>query len=567
MVATASVQVPAGHYDPAQSGFWTDHWSYTLDHLNTYLSVFPDKKEWLLYDSPRLPFFFSDAIVMPRKDKYTIGTTGDVRQYNAAIVTGPKADQVNIIKAQPNYVSDGQTGGTWQLDQWGNTFSVTVISKMVLLTLTKFCLLDPMGMGLEMEAGKPGWNDAMNGLPGLIGSEMPAAHELHQLIKFVGQSVDELERSVAIPSELDMLLRVVDQEIRSFNNDMNYWDGVRTALEAYRKQTALTFDGHLVHWNPAQLGLSTGVLGRMLERSQAGIDKAVTFGRDGVVTPTYFYFKAAEFDTYGNGIRVTRFELVTLPLFLEGPVRLMKTLQSNQQREALYAAVKTSNLYDSKLSLYKISESLVGQPFEVGRMMAFQPGWLENESVWTHMSYKWYLELLRAGLYDQFFEEMKKGIVCFMNPNRFGRSPLEAASFIVSSAFPDSDLHGSGFLARLSGSTAEFLSIWNLMMTGPKPFTMPSSSQGLVLALQPLLPDWLWGNEGTVSFTFLGCVKVTYHNPAKSHTWGKNAPIIYKSVLSKADGISVTLAGPVIKEPYASSVRDKQYVAINIYFE
>ena len=29
-------------------------------------------------------------------------------------------------------------------------------------------------MGIEMEAGKPGWNDAMNGLPGLFGSEMPS---------------------------------------------------------------------------------------------------------------------------------------------------------------------------------------------------------------------------------------------------------------------------------------------------------------------------------------------------------------------------------------------------------
>ena len=30
--------------------------------------------------------------------------------------------------------------------------------------------LDPMGLGIEMEAGKPGWNDAMNRLPGVLGS-------------------------------------------------------------------------------------------------------------------------------------------------------------------------------------------------------------------------------------------------------------------------------------------------------------------------------------------------------------------------------------------------------------
>ena len=32
---------------------------------------------------------------------------------------------------------------------------------------TGFSSLDQSGFGVEMEGGKPGWNDAMNGLPGL----------------------------------------------------------------------------------------------------------------------------------------------------------------------------------------------------------------------------------------------------------------------------------------------------------------------------------------------------------------------------------------------------------------
>jgi hypothetical protein len=42
-------------------------------------------------------------------------------------------------------------------------------------------------------------------------------------------------------------------------------------------------------------------------------------------------------------------------------------------------------------------------------MMAFTPGWLENQSIWMHMSYKYYLELLRGKLFDQFFSEMRGG--------------------------------------------------------------------------------------------------------------------------------------------------------------
>jgi len=65
----------------------------------------------------------------------------------------------------------------------------------------------------------------------------------------------------------------------------------------------------------------------------------------------------------------------------------------------------------------------------------------------------------------RFFEEIKTGLVPFMDNKVYGRSPLEAASFIVSSAFPDPKLHGASFLARLSGSTAEMLSMWAVRTT------------------------------------------------------------------------------------------------------
>ena len=45
---------------------------------------------------------------------------------------------------------------------------MSVISKLCILGMLKFSTLDPYGMGIEMEGGKPGWNDAMNGLPGNI---------------------------------------------------------------------------------------------------------------------------------------------------------------------------------------------------------------------------------------------------------------------------------------------------------------------------------------------------------------------------------------------------------------
>lgn len=231
-------------------------------------------------------------------------------------------------------------------------------------------------------------------------------------------------------------------------------------------------------------------------------------------------------------VQPLKFVQHSLPLFLEGPTRHLKTIDSINERRYVYQRTRNSNLYDEPLQMYTLSESLENMGSDVGRMVAFSAGWLENQSVWLHMSYKFYLELLRGGLYEEFFTEISTGLVPFMNSEVYARSPLEAASFIVSSAFPDKKLHGQGFLARLSGSTAEFLSMWAIMMGGEKPFSINSDTKTLQLTLSPIIPGWLFPENGKLSFTFLGSIAVTYVNPDRKDTWKmkpKSASIIDKN--------------------------------------
>lgn len=54
------------------------------------------------------------------------------------------------------------------------------------------------------------------------------------------------------------------------------------------------------------------------------------------------------------------------------------------------------------------------------------------------------------------FEDLKNALPPFMDPSVYGRSTLENSSFIASSVNPDESMHGRGFVARLSGTTAEF---------------------------------------------------------------------------------------------------------------
>ena len=196
-------------------------------------------------------------------------------------------------------------------------------------------------------------------------------------------------------------------------------------------------------------------------------------------------------------------------------------------------------------------------------------GWLENESVWLHMSYKFMLELLRGHLYDAFFLEISQGLVPFMDNKRFGRSPLEAASFIVSSAFPDPKLHGAGFLARLSGSTAEFMSMWTIMTQGHQPFVVDENGE-VNLHLRPILARWMFFKDGTLSFTFLGSTKVVYHNPHMLDTWNLS-PTSYEIVLShnKKDGSSNTLVQKVQGEftgnELAILIREQKVKSIDVY--
>jgi hypothetical protein len=580
LVTAKAEQVPAGQYKVAsvgvqgQNGFWVDHFTYLLDLITNFVAVYPDKKEYMLFDSDPIPYYISPVRIVNRTEKNMIVTAEKIRQYDAFAMSPAKAAQLETMTKEPGFCGDAGGSGFWQRTAKGGVMKVSIIAKLVTLCATKFSIMDPLGMGVEMEGGKPGWNDAMNGLPALFGSEMPSAYELHELIDFVGVSVDEASREVTMPEEVGGLLTSIEANLAALSSgklsSFEYWDKAHDAVEAYRSATETTFSGGMVSWDAKRLGGGSGLFGAMLSRLDDGVKRALTYATDPdrSVSPTYFRFAVGSYKEVGTSARGLKtiqvqswLEPEALPHFLEGPVRHLKTLkaQSVSAKERVYNAVAASDLFDTKLKMYKVSASLAAQPFEVGRMKAFDSGWLENESIWLHMSYKWLLELLRAGLYEQFFKDLKLGAVCFMDPAVLGRSPLEAASFIVSSAFPDPSLHGTGFQARLSGTTAEFLSMWNHMMTGATPFTLDKDGS-LQLTLSPVIPSWMWREDGTVTFSFLGDIEVTYISTSKADSWKSTVQgyeLVGPSGVTHVDG-------PAVPMPTAEAVRSLKFTAIKV---
>ena len=460
----------------------------------------------------------------------------------------------------------------------GAIYRTNLFSKLFILTLIKFATLDPFGMGIEMEAGRPGWDDALNGLPGLFGSSMAETFALKRLVQFLRKAIPQAEGGqVRLPVEIMRFLRKVVNELKRCQSsgleerDFQYWDKVSSAREAYRASIRLGLDGAEEELTFARMEI---ILVSFETKIEAGITRAI--GLNNGLPPTYFSFQVDEFDLLKDkeghpksdrqgrpGIHARRFSALPLPLFLEGMVRAMRVQESGCAKH-LYEQVKESPLYDHKLKMYKLNASLEALPNDIGRARAFTPGWLENESIWLHMEYKYLLEVLRSGLYQNFFKDLKTGLIPFLDPEVYGRSTLENSSFLVSSAHPDELLHGAGFVARLSGASVEFLSMWRLMMAGAQPFFVQKDQ--LCLALKPILPGWLFNEDGTISFQFLGRTPVTYHNPSRRDSFDPQA-VIRSICMQPNQGRAIELAGEVIPAPYARQVRDGKIKHIDVYFE
>lgn len=475
-------------------GYWCDHWTYNLDLIEEYLSMYPEKEAELLTEQ-RYTYFLSQEKVNPRAARYERTPQG-IRQYHAL-------DEKSKRDTADKLVRTGMGHGT--------VYRGSLLEKLLVLAATKFATIDPYGMGVEMEGGKPGWYDALNGLPGIFGSSMAETYELQRMLTYVDHALS-LEKEIPIFVELEEFLQalaavVVSQQPEIAGGErllhLDFWNGINDAKEAYRDRVYDGISGEVVTVSATEL---RDIIGKFREVLQLGIERALRLGNG--LAPTYFYYEVTGCEEDAAGIHPTEFLLHMVPAFLEGPVRYLKLPLAREKKQQLYEKVKSSNLYDQKLAMYKINESLESASYELGRCRCFTPGWLENESIWLHMEYKYLLELLRSGLYEEFVEDFHKACVPFMDPKVYGRSILENSSFIASSANPNEAIHGKGFVARLSGSTIEYISMWKGMMFGEKPFTMKDA---LCFHLSPVLPAYLIDENRTVSATFGGGMKVVYH--------------------------------------------------------
>ncbi|MBQ8833688.1 MAG: hypothetical protein IJ001_02020 [Oscillospiraceae bacterium] len=518
-------------------GYWCDHWTYNLDLIESYLAVYPERKEQLLFGDRRYRWYETRVLVNPRAKRYEMTKNG-LRQYHALDETAK------------------ETNRKWMCHADGTQAESSLVEKLILLGTIKTATLDPAGMGVEMEGGKPGWYDALNGLPGLLGSSLAESCELARLLDFTARALENREGTVELYTEVAGLLAGVDTILTTQADPYVRWDRLNFLKEAYRSDTVRGFRGARQKLSCAAVA---AVLRRMEETVLSGIRRATD--ENGGLIPTYLTFSALRVTDTPEGPMPTEFRAEALPLFLEGPVRYLKLDLGGEEKWELAKKVRASGLYDRKLKMYKVNDSLENVSFEAGRAKAFTPGWLENESIWLHMEYKYLLELLKSGLYGEFAEAFRDAAVPFLDPQSYGRSPLENVSFIASSANPDPATHGRGYVARLSGSTAEFLHMWQLMFFGPRPFRVEAGE--LCLEFTPFIPEYLMPADGIVETTFLGSIPVRYQaEGCRELRPGVTEAAGY--ALTDSDGNTVTVPGKLLRGEYALAVRGGQVSAIHV---
>lgn len=540
----------ADHFENAESsefgeGYWCDHFSYCLDLIHDYLEIFPEEEKNMLYEK-EYTYFLPQVKLLPRRKRYQVTEKG-LRQYHFL-------DEENR-----------RTAGKILRKKDGSEeiIKVTLAEKILVLCSTKITALDAYGMGIEMEGGKPGWYDALNGLPGIFGSSVADACELERLLDYLIRVFEKypcrFELSEEVAGFIREISKIIDEnkkEIREDSELLHYWNEINDAKEAWREETFSGFSGKTISADSVE---TAAVLSAWQEVVRCGIRKAICFS-DGIL-PTYFSYEVTEYTSASDGIVPLHFEVRTLPHFLEGTVRYLKLDRPENEKKAILRAVRASDLFDRELGMYKVNASLKSMSYEAGRCRAFASGWLENESIWLHMEYKYLLELLRSGFYREFFEDFRKAAIPFLDSGMYGRSILENSSFLASSANSDKSVHGKGFVARLSGSAAEFLSMWKLLMFGPAVFKEENSE--LSFAPRPALPAYLIPERRLVRAQLLGKTEVIYRfQEIKDYIPGQYR--ITEISLTFKNGESAVFSSDHLTGAEAEKIRDGEVEIIQI---
>src|SRR5690606_26567703 len=303
------------------TGYWSDHWIYNLDLLELYLNVYPDKLQDLLFNE-KVAFYQSHMSVYPRKIKYVLNHQGMPRQLGPLYHDQEKIDKLKL-----------KQGSNFHKNELGEEVKVQLYTKFLHLALIKTSSLDPYGMGVMMDSEKPGWNDAMNGLPAIFGSGLTKTINLSKLLKqlltWTNQFKDE---KVYIPNDIYQLF---NQLVKHIHDGFNVIQDIR---ESFDQKTRFYLDSKMIEISLSLLEKGIKTLDAYVDK---GIDQAFKLG-NGLI-PTYLTFEAVKYEKNGlkhphlklDSINVLEWKVRPLPYYLEAPAHYLKSKATTKEAKSI----------------------------------------------------------------------------------------------------------------------------------------------------------------------------------------------------------------------------------------
>ena len=291
-------------------GFWVDHWTYNLDLIESYLAIYPEDMEKLLFERKEYTFYDNDHWVIPRREKFFLKADGVVRQYRAVAKDKEKTAllQSRDKEAERVRVHHGR----------GGVYRTNLFVKLLCLLTNKLASLDAEGTGIEMEADKPSWYDSLNGLPGLLGSSLPETFELKRLLLFMIHALEDsqadMDRKLELPAELHEFIKKLDALLekhfkdKSASRNFSFWNAAGTLKEKYRAETRSGLSGQEKKMTLLE---TKAYLEHAREKVEIGLQRAADAKKG--VPPTYFENEITRYKPLGNSF-VTPLQFRQKPL-------------------------------------------------------------------------------------------------------------------------------------------------------------------------------------------------------------------------------------------------------------
>jgi len=199
------------------------------------LYFYPDKLEKLFLEEKFL-FWDDEYCVKPRSLRYCL-KAGKIYQSESLEIDRDKRSSLKKRQRPKNFLRTKK----------GKVYETNLICKLLTVILNKAATLDPAGIGIEMEADKPGWCDSLNGLPALFGSSLCETLALKRALLMLISALKQLVAktgSILAPVEVVSFfekmssLLITSHSSINKNKDYLWWDKSNFLKENFREKNS-----------------------------------------------------------------------------------------------------------------------------------------------------------------------------------------------------------------------------------------------------------------------------------------------------------------------------------------